>query len=182
MKVILMGELRGKGGEGDIVDVAQGYAENFLFPKRMAIAATPGNIKQLEERRHNIAKREEKRVADAEAIKAALDGKNVNVDVKVGEEGQLFGSVTTTMIAAAIKDQLGVEVDRKRIERSAAIKHAGVHEVGVNLYREIGATLSVTVGNPEQLAAAEAEATAEAEEAVAEEATEVAAEAEEAAE
>ena len=168
MKVILLGELRGKGGEGDVVDVAQGYAENFLLPKRMAIAATPGNIKQLEERRHNIAKREEKRIADAEAVKAALEGKNVTVDVKVGEEGQLFGSVTTTMIAAAIKDQLGVEVDRKRVERSAAIKQAGIHEVNVNLYREIGATLTVTVGDPSLFApeAAEAEVEETAEEAV----------------
>ena len=168
MKVILLGELRGKGGEGDVVDVAQGYAENFLVPKRMAIAATPGNIKQLEERRHNIAKREEKRIADAEAVKAALEGKNVTVDVKVGEEGQLFGSVTTTMIAAAIKDQLGVEVDRKRVERSAAIKQAGIHEVNVNLYREIGATLTVTVGDPSLFApeAAEAEVEETAEEAV----------------
>ena len=156
MKVILLGELRGKGGEGDVVDVAQGYAENFLFPKRMAIAATPGNIKQLEERRHNIAKREEKRIADAEAVKAALEGKNVTVDVKVGEEGQLFGSVTTTM-----KDQLGVEVDRKRVERSAAIKQAGIHEVNVNLYREIGATLTVTVGDPSLFAPEAAEAEVE---------------------
>ena len=168
MKVILLGELRGKGGEGDVVDVAQGYAENVLFPKRMAIAATPGNIKQLEERRHNIAKREEKRIADAEAVKAALEGKNVTVDVKVGEEGQLFGSVTTTLIAAAIKDQLGVEVDRKRVERTAAIKQAGIHEVNVNLYREIGATLTVTVGDPSLFApeAAEAEVEETAEEAV----------------
>ena len=168
MKVILLGELRGKGGEGDVVDVAQGYAENFLFPKRMALPATPGNIKQLEERRNNIAKREEKRIADAEAVKAALEGKNVTVDVKVGEEGQLFGSVTTTMIAAAIKDQLGVEVDRKRVERSAAIKQAGIHEVNVNLYREIGATLTVTVGDPSLFApeAAEAEVEETAEEAV----------------
>lgn len=163
MKVILLGELRGKGGEGDVVDVAQGYAENYLFPNKVALPATPGNIKQLEERRHNIAKREEKRIADAEAVKAALEGKNVTVDVKVGEEGQLFGSVTTTMIAAAIKDQLGVEVDRKRVERSAAIKQAGIHEVNVNLYREIGATLTVTVGDPSLFApeAAEAEETAE---------------------
>lgn len=168
MKVILLGELRGKGGEGDVVDVAQGYAENFLFPNKMALPATPGNIKQLEERRHNIAKREEKRIADAEAVKAALEGKNVTVDVKVGEEGQLFGSVTTTMIAAAIKDQLGVEVDRKRVERSAAIKQAGIHEVNVNLYREIGATLTVTVGDPSLFApeAAEAEVEETAEEAV----------------
>ena len=91
MKVILLSELRGKGGEGDIVDVAQGYAENYLFPQRIAIAATKGNIKQLEERRHNIAKREEQRIADAEATKAALEGKSVTVEAKVGEEGQLFG-------------------------------------------------------------------------------------------
>ena len=158
MKVILLGELRGKGGEGDVVDVAQGYAENFLVPKRMAIAATPGNIKQLEERRHNIAKREEKRIADAEAVKAALEGKNVTVDVKVGEEGQLFGSVTSTMIAAAIKDELGVEVDRKRIERVAAIKTAGRHEVGVNLYRDITANVTVLVGDEPKVEEEAAEA------------------------
>ena len=94
MKVILLGELRGKGGEGDIVDVAQGFAENFLFPNKIAQPATPGNIKQLEERRHNIEKREAERIASAEATKAALDGKSVTVDAKIGEEGQLFGSVT----------------------------------------------------------------------------------------
>ena len=114
MKVILTDELRGKGGEGDIVDVAQGYAENFLFPNKMALPATPGNIKQLEERRHNIEKREAERVAAAEALKASIDGKSVTVDAKIGEEGQLFGSVTPAQIAEAIKAELGVEVDRKR--------------------------------------------------------------------
>lgn len=66
MKVILLDELRGKGGEGDLVEVAQGYAENYLFPNKIAQPATPGNIKQLEQRRHNIEKREEKRIADAD--------------------------------------------------------------------------------------------------------------------
>ena len=146
MKVILLGELRGKGGEGDIVEVAQGFAENFLFPNGIAQPATPGNIKQLEERRHNIAKREEKRIADAEALKAQIDGKLVVVDAKIGEEGQLFGSVTTTMIADAIEQQLGVEIDRKRVGKGQAIKTAGIHQVDVNIYREIGATVSVQVG------------------------------------
>jgi large subunit ribosomal protein L9 len=146
MKVILLGELRGKGGEGDIVEVAQGFAENFLFPQGIAQPATPGNIKQLEERRHNIAKREEKRIADAEALKAQIDGKLVVVDAKIGEEGQLFGSVTTTMIADAIEQQLGVEIDRKRVGKGQAIKTAGIHQVDVNIYREIGATVSVQVG------------------------------------
>ena len=174
MKVILLGELRGKGGEGDVVDVAQGYAENYLFPNRMAIAATPGNIKQLEERRHNIAKREEKRLADAAALKEILEGKAVKVDARIGEEGQLFGSVTSAMIADAIKQQLDVEVDRKRIARSQAIKNAGRHEVEIDLYRDINATVAVLVGVDEEEPEAEAEAEvveaeAEAEEAATEE-------------
>ncbi len=150
MKVILLGELRGKGGEGDVVDVAQGFAENYLYPNKIAQPATPGNLKQLEERRHNIAKREEKRLADAAALKEVLEGKSVKVDVRVGEEGQLFGSVTSAMIADAIKEQLGVEVDRKRIARSNAIKRAGRHQVEIDLYREIDATVTVLVGVEEE--------------------------------
>jgi large subunit ribosomal protein L9 len=169
MKVILLGELRGKGGEGDVVEVAQGFAENFLFPQGIAQPATPGNIKQLEERRHNIAKREEKRIADAEALKAQLDGKRVVVDARIGEEGQLFGSVTTTMIADAIEQQLGVEVDRKRVGKGQVIKTAGLHQVDVNIYREIGATVTVQVGKvdepePEPEPEAEVEEAAEVEE------------------
>ena len=92
MKVILLGELRGKGGEGDVVDVAQGYAENYLFRNKIAQPATPGNLKQLEQRRDSIAKREAERISNAEATKAVLDEKLVKVDAKIGEEGQLFGS------------------------------------------------------------------------------------------
>ncbi len=161
MKVILLDELRGKGGEGDIVDVAQGYAENFLFPNKIAQPATPGNIKQLEERRHNIEKREEKRISDAEATKAQLDGKSVAVDAKVGENDQLFGSVTGAQIVAAIKEQLGVEVDRKRLVHAAAIKTAGRHQIEINLYREINAIVTVLVGVTEE---ASVEETAEVEE------------------
>ena len=174
MKVILLGELRGKGGEGDVVDVAQGFAENYLYPNRIAMPATAGNLKQLEERRHNIAKREEKRLADAAARKEILEGKAVKVDARIGEEGQLFGSVTSAMIADAIKQQLDVEVDRKRIARSQAIKNAGRHEVEIDLYRDINATVAVLVGVDEEEPAAEAEAEvveaeAEAEEAATEE-------------
>lgn len=167
MKVILLGELRGKGGEGDVVEVAQGYAENYLFPNNIAQPATPGNIKQLEERRHNIAKREEKRIADANALKEQVDGKTVVVDAKIGEEGQLFGSVTMAMVADAIKAQLGVEVDRKRVGKGGSLKTAGLHQIDVNFYREIGASLTVQVGKdlPQQEApAAEAPAAETAEE------------------
>lgn len=180
MKVILLGELRGKGGEGDVVDVAQGFAENYLYPQRIAIPATKGNLKQLEERRHNIAKREEKRLADAAELKATLESKPIAVEARVGEEGQLFGSVTSANIADAIKKQLDVEVDRKRIARSQTIKMAGRHEVEIDLYREINATVVVLVGVTEEELAAQAEAEAAAAAAAAAEAA--AEEAEEAAE
>ena len=168
MKVILLGEIKGKGGEGDIVDVAQGYAENYLFPKKLAVAATKGELKQLEQRRNNIAKREEKRLSDANALKAALDGKQVTVDVKVGDEGILFGSVTAAMVADAIKAQLDLDIDRKRVELGKPIKVAGAHTVPVSLYRDIRAEVVVLVGVTANEVAEEAE---EAEE-VAEEAVE----------
>ena len=163
MKVILLSELRGKGGEGDVVDVAQGFAENYLFPNKIAQPATPGNIKQLEERRHNIEKREAQRIANAEALKAALDGKSVTVDAKIGEEGQLFGSVTPAQIADAVQAQLGLEVDRKRVGRGNNIKTSGKHAVEINLYREITATVNVLVGVTEEAAAEVVEDAAEVE-------------------
>lgn len=165
MKVILLGEIKGKGGEGDVVDVAQGYAENYLFPKKLAVAATKGNLKQLEERRNNIEKREAVRIADANTLKETLEGKSVVVDAKVGDEGVLFGSVTSAMIADAVKAQLGVELDRKRIELGKPIKMAGSHEVAVSLYREIRATLTVLVGvtADEEVEEEAVEETAEAE-------------------
>ena len=171
MKVILLGELRGKGGEGDVVDVAQGYAENYLFRNKIAQPATPCNLKQLEQRRDSIAKREAERISNAEATKAVLDEKLVKVDAKIGEEGQLFGSVTSQQIVEAIKAQLGVDVDRKRIVRGATIKTAGRHAVEINLYRDINAKVVVLVGDepvaeePAAEEAAEPEATETADEA-----------------
>ena len=168
MKVVLLGEIKGKGGEGDVIDVAQGYAENYLIPQKLAVAATKGNLKQLEERRNNIEKREAVRLADANALKAKLDGQKVAVDAKVGEEGVLFGSVTAALIADAIKAELDVEIDRKRVELGKPIKVAGSHEVEISIYREIKASIVVLVGVEEQ-----AEETVEAEEVAAEETAEV---------
>ena len=94
MKVILLKELKGKGGEGDVIDVARGFANNYLLTQGYAVLATKGNLKQLEQRKHNIAKREETRIANAEALKAKLDDLKVTVDAQVGEEGQLFAFTT----------------------------------------------------------------------------------------
>ena len=140
MKVILLQELKGKGGEGDVVDVAPGFANNYLMPQGIAILATKGNLKQLEMRKNNIAKREATRLADAEKLKSVLDGASVKVDAKVGEEGQLFGSVTATQIAEAIKEALGVR-STAVASRLARPSRPGQHEVVISIYRDIAVTL-----------------------------------------
>ena len=146
MKVILLKELKGKGGEGDVIDVARGFANNYLLTQGYAVLATKGNLKQLEQRKHNIAKREETRIANAEALKAKLDDLKVTVDAQVGEEGQLFGSVTSVMVADAIQAAVDAEIDKRRVELGKPIKVAGVHPVTVSLYRDIKATVQGVVG------------------------------------
>ena len=173
MKVILLTEVQGKGGEGDVVEVARGFFNNYLGPQKKAVLATAGNLMQLEQRRGNIAKREEKRIADAEALKASLEGKKIFVDAKVGEEGVLFGSVTASMIADAVLAETGVEIDRKRLDVRKAIKTAGEHTVALNIYRDIHVDLQLMVGVKATEEVEEAVVEAEAVEA---EATEEAAE------
>ena len=161
MKVILLKELKGRGGEGDVVDVAQGYAVNYLLPQGIAVEATKGELKQLEQRRHNIEKRELARTTDANVIKDSLDGKSIKVYARSGEEGQLFGSITTAMLAEAILEQLGVTVDRKKINLGKAIKTVGKHEINISVYRDIKATLEVNVvsdGDSIEVAEVEVEA------------------------
>lgn len=145
MKVILLQELKGRGGEGDVIDVAHGFAVNYLLPRKAAIEATKGNLKQLEQRSKNIKVREEGRTGEANALAGALEGKVVTISAKVGEEGRLFGSITTTMIEEAITSQLGVEVDRRKIETHGHIKEIGAHTITVSVYRETKAELIVEV-------------------------------------
>lgn len=194
MQVILLKELRGRGGEGDVIEVSRGFANNYLLTQGYAVKATPGNLKQLEQRKHNIAKREEVRIADANAMAEKLEGTTVHVTAQVGEEGQLFGSVTAPMIADAIQEELGTEIDKRRVELNKPIKQVGEYKVDVNIYRTIKATVNVVVAGEvteeeaEAAAAAAGDAVADAieeevvetaEEAVAEE---IAAEVEETAE
>ena len=163
MEVILLKELQGKGGEGDVVDVAAGFANNYLFPQRIAIAATKGNLKQLEQRRNNINKREEVRLERAHALADQLEGAHVEVKAQIGEEGQLFGSVTAPMVAEAVNNALDLEIDRRRIELGRPIKTAGEHPVTIGIYRDIKATVTIdvvdmTTPEKEALAREEAEA------------------------
>ena len=145
MKVILLDEVKGKGSEGDVIDVARGFARNFLIPRKLAVEATSGNLKQLEARRDNIERRAAKHVAEAEAIKALIDGKAVTIEGKAGEEGRLFGSVTSLMIEDAILEQLDATVDRKKMGIAGHIKDLGEHEIQVRISHEVSATVTVTV-------------------------------------
>jgi len=145
MKVILTAEVKGKGHEGDIVEVARGYAVNYLLPRKMAVEATAGAVKQLEARMSNIRKRNEARMTDAQSIAARVDGKAVVIEAKVGQDGKLFGSVTTLMIEEAAAAQLGVDIDHKRVHLPRPIKTAGAHDVSVSIFGEVKATLVVKV-------------------------------------
>lgn len=145
MKVILLQELKGRGAEGDVVDVARGFAVNYLLPRKVAIEATSGNLKQLEARMHNVRRRDEARLADASGLVEALEGKSVGIEAKVGDEGRLYGSITAQMIEDAIREQLGIEIDRRKIETHGHIKELGAHAVEVAIYREVKAHLTVNV-------------------------------------
>ncbi|MCD8317071.1 MAG: 50S ribosomal protein L9 [Eggerthellaceae bacterium] len=166
MKVILLKELPGRGGEGDVIEVANGYANNYLLTHGFAVKATKGNLKSLEERKNSIARREETRIANANSLKETLEKAKIKVYAQVGEEGQLFGSVTSMMIADAVKSSLGVEVDRRRIELGKPIRTVGPHTVVVDLYRDIKATLEIEVLSQEEQIANDLEAIEDIEEAI----------------
>lgn len=144
MKVILTDEIRGLGTRGDIVTVKDGYARNFLIPKNLAREATPGNLRSIEQEKKKWAllAQEEKTVAEKAA--QSVQGMKVVVQKRVGEHGQLFGSVTANEIADALEAK-GVQVEKRRIELTHPIKTLGVHDVDVRLHREVTAHLQVEV-------------------------------------
>ena len=166
MKVILTAEVKGKGHEGDVVEVARGYAVNYLLPRKLAVEATAGSLKQLGARMSNIQKRNEARRSDAEQLAAALEGRRIVIEAKVGDEGKLFGSVTTLMIEEAIAAQLGHDVDHRRMDLGRSIKAVGDHPVKVSVFGDGKAEVIVRVVGEGVGAAALAEPAVAAEEAV----------------
>jgi len=145
MKVILLTDVKGRGKEGDVIEVARGFAANYLMPRKMAVEATPGNLKQLESRMHNIERREEAKRSAAEGLAGQIAGRTLVIEAKAGEEGKLFGSVTAGMVADAIESQIGVEVDRKRLDLHGHIKTVGEHTIDVRIYQDVTAQVTVHV-------------------------------------
>lgn len=145
MKVILNADVKGKGKKGEIVNVSDGYARNFLFPKNLAKEATAQNLNAAKVAQD--AAKHKKLVEKAEALALAekLSGKTVQLKAKCGEGNRLFGAVTAAEVAEALKAGMGIEVDKKKIALSGGIKELGTYDVAVKVYAEVSATIKVDV-------------------------------------
>ena len=146
MQVILLKDVKGQGKAGQVVKVSDGYARNMLLPKKLAMEATPANMKVLEKQRAQI---EAQRAIDkqvAEDIKAKVEAKTVKVVTKAGENGRLFGAITSKDIAEAIQKEFLIELDKKKIDLDAPIKQTGVTEVTLRLFPGVQAKCKVDVG------------------------------------
>lgn len=145
MKVILLADVKGVGKKQEIVNVSDGYARNFLFPRKLATDATPGAAKELEKKQAAERARETERRMTAEKKASSLRGKVITVVAKCGSQGRLYGSVTGAEIAEALKAQHGVDVDKRKIDLAEPIRAVGETDVVIKLYPEISAKMVVRV-------------------------------------
>lgn len=143
MKIILKENMKNLGKQGEVVMVKDGYANNFLFPKGMAILATPGNVKMMEENNRQGAMKREKMKADALSTSESMKDMVITIATKAGANGKIFGSITPLQVAQALKVK-GYEIDRRKIEIDD-VKVLGSYEAIVNLHREVSVTVKVEV-------------------------------------
>jgi large subunit ribosomal protein L9 len=145
MKVILLKDVKGTGKKGDIKDVAEGYARNYLIPRKLAVIATEGNLNSLKEQKRREEKRKEEERIEAQNLGEKLSGITVKLTTKAGEGGRIFGSITSKQISQALKNQFQLDVDKKKIQLDEPIRSLGVIKVPVKLHPEVTAVLSVQV-------------------------------------
>ncbi len=144
MKVILRRDHETLGKIGDVVDVKDGYATNYLLPRGIAYAALKGNIKSLEEEKKSAEKRSLQELKAAETLATELETVSVTIPVQVGEEDKIFGTVTTQMIADALKEK-GHDIDKRKIEIEEPIKALGIYGVSIKLHQNVSAKIKVWV-------------------------------------
>ncbi|MFA0888532.1 MAG: 50S ribosomal protein L9 [Synergistales bacterium] len=145
MKVILKEDVSKIGKKGELLEVSDGYARNYLFPRGLAEEATEGRQKEWETRRKGLAQKADRAEKAAQEIKRSIQGKQISLKASAGESGKLFGSVTTAMISQAIEEQLKVKVDKKDLRVSETIRQIGRYTLSVRLYANTEAELSVLV-------------------------------------
>lgn len=145
MKVILTMDVKSLGKKGKVCEVSDGYARNFLFPKKWAMEATPGNLNDIASKKANEDKKKAKEKEEAQLLAAELSSITVEVRTKIGEGGRLFGSVTNKEIAEALKSMHGIEIDKRKLEVKEPIKALGNYTIQTKLYPEVSAQLQVQV-------------------------------------
>ena len=145
MKVILKQDVDRLGDAGDIVTVADGYANNFLVPRNLAMKATQGAVADAEAIRTARVKREAKTLGELQEVKTRLEGTTVRIEAKAGEDGTLYGSVGTGAVADAIRAASGVQVDKRKIALDKPIKHTGDMDLEIKLHRDLTATVTLQV-------------------------------------
>lgn len=148
MKVILLQTVPKVGKEGTVVNVADGFARNYLFPRTLAIVATKAQVEALEKRNARLAAKQAGEKASAEGLRDKLNGASIKLPGQVGGNGRLFGAITAQNIADAIKSQLGVALERKQVALIDPIKRLGTFPIQLDLHREVDATIDVVVFDP----------------------------------
>jgi large subunit ribosomal protein L9 len=145
MKVVLMQDVPNLGRNGEIKEVSGGYGRNYLIPKGFAVLATPGLIRQADQRAAAQQRRDQKARSEFEQIAQRINGQTLRFQVRVGELDRLYGAITNADIAAKLQQQFGLEVDRRRIDLGDPIKRAGVYSVPVRLSADLEPRLNVVV-------------------------------------
>ena len=145
MKVVLLQDVKALGKKDDVVDVSDGYARNFLFPKGLAVEATKGKLNEISQKKRALENKKRQEMEEAKALAERLSKIEVAIKTKAGAGGKLFGSITAKDIADIIKKEHKIEIDKKKIVLDDAIKSLGTQEVEIKVYPEISAKVKVTI-------------------------------------
>lgn len=145
MKVILLENVKDLGKKEDIVNVSDGYARNFLFPRKLAMEATSGKLREIEDKKKAERNRKNKELQAAKELAEKLGKLQINIKSKAGENGKLFGSITGKDIADAIKAQHNIEVDKKKVVLHDSLKALGTYQIEVKVYPEVSAKVNVNL-------------------------------------
>lgn len=145
VKVILLDTVKGVGKKDEIVEVKDGYANNFLFPSKKGIPATVENLNKLKQKGEKKIKDEQKELNKALELKKMLDGKTITLSVKSGENGKVFGSIGSKEVIAEIKKELNYDVDKKQLHSEIRIKEIGLHKIILKLHKEVKVELKINV-------------------------------------